>query len=66
MAKASDTPQAAHAHGVRYLTEGNLDAAEPLLKQAKVSGIKEAEQNLNELNKKREDNNLFDSFTNQN
>lgn len=66
LAKAGDTPQAVHARGVLYLIEGNLDAAEPLLKQAKVSGIKEAEQNLNELNKKREDNNLFDSFTHEN
>lgn len=62
LAKAGNSPQAIHARGVLYLIEGNLDAAEPLLKQAKVSGIKEAEQNLNELNKKREDNELFDSF----
>ncbi|WP_106831526.1 DUF3868 domain-containing protein [Parabacteroides pacaensis] len=63
LAKAGNSPEAIHARGILYLIEGNLDAAEPLLKQAKVSGIKEAEQNLNELKKKKENNELFDSFT---
>lgn len=60
--KAGDSPEAVHARGVLYLLEGNLDEAEPLLKQAGQAGIKEAAHNLDELRKKREDNRVFDEF----
>lgn len=39
LAKAGDTPQARYAHGVCELVKGNLDAAQPLLEEAKASGI---------------------------
>lgn len=55
LAKAGNSPEAVHARGLLYLLEGNLDAAEPLLKQAEASGVKEATHNLNELNKRKAD-----------
>lgn len=60
--KAGDSAEAIHARGVLKLIEGDLDGAETLLKQAKAAGVTGAADNLNELQKKREDNALFDSF----
>ena len=48
--------------GVIKLIEGDLDGAETLLKQAKEAGVIDAAANLRELQKKRDDNALFDSF----
>lgn len=62
LAKAGDSPEAIHARGVWNLLNGNLQEAESLLLQAKTAGIREAEVNLNELYKKKADNELFDSF----
>lgn len=62
LANAGNSPQAVHARGVLSLMEGNPDEAERLLKQAQSSGVKEAAANLEELQKKREDNALFDTF----
>ncbi|SEF67297.1 DUF3868 domain-containing protein [Parabacteroides chinchillae] len=60
--KAANSPEAIHSRGVLNLMQGNLDEAEILLKQAKAAGVKEADANLIELQKKRDDNVLFDSF----
>lgn len=62
LTKAGDSPEAVHARGVLYLIEGNLEAAKPLLEKAKVSGVAEAALNLKELQKKQENNELFNSF----
>lgn len=62
LAKAGNMPEAIHARGVLKLIEGDLDAAEPLLKQAKAAGVAQADDNLKELQKKKEDNAIFDSF----
>lgn len=60
--KAGQLPEAIHSRGVLQLMQGNLDAAQPLLEQAKAAGVKEAATNLGELEKKRADNALFDTF----
>ncbi|WP_293713629.1 DUF3868 domain-containing protein [uncultured Parabacteroides sp.] len=60
--KAGISPEASHARGVMFLIEGNLDAAEPLLKKAAEAGIEAASANLKELQKKRENDELFKSF----
>lgn len=62
LAKAGDSAEAIHARGVLKLIEGDLDGAEVLLKKAKDAGVIGAANNLRELQKKREDNALFDSF----
>lgn len=62
LAKAGDSAEAVHARGVLKLIQGDLDGAEPLLKQAEKAGVTGAAANLQELQKKREDNALFDSF----
>lgn len=62
LAKAGDSAEAVHARGVIKLIQGDLDGAEPLLKQAEKAGVAGAAANLQELQKKREDNALFDSF----
>lgn len=62
LAKAGNSAEAVHARGVIKLIEGDLDGAEPLLKQAEQAGVRGAAANLKELQKKREDNALFDSF----
>lgn len=62
LAKAGNSAEAVHARGVIKLIEGDLDGAEPLLKQAEQAGVAGAAANLRELEKKREDNALFDSF----
>ncbi len=62
LAKAGNSAAAQNARGVLNLLEGNLDAAEQLFKQAQAAGIPSATLNLEELEKKRADNALFDSF----
>ena len=62
LAKAGDSAEAIHARGVLKLIEGDLDGAEVLLKKAKDAGVIGAADNLRELQLKREDNALFDSF----
>lgn len=62
LSKAGDSAEAVHARGVLKMIEGDLDGAEVLLKQAKAAGIANADANLQELQKKRDDNALFDSF----
>ena len=62
LAKAGNSAAAQNARGVLNLLEGNLDAAERLFKQAQAAGITSATLNLEELEKKRADNALFDSF----
>lgn len=62
LAKAGNSAEAVHARGVLALLEGDLQKAEPLLIQAREAGIQAAEANLNELSKKKADNELFDSF----
>ena len=66
LAKAGTSPEAVHARGVLNLIEGNLDAARPLLEQAKSVGIQGASSNLKQLEKKKADNELFDSFNTPN
>lgn len=61
--KAGDSAEAVHARGVLKMLEGDLDGAESLLKQAKAAGVAGAADNLNEIQKKEEDNALFDSFS---
>lgn len=60
--KAGNSGEAVHARGVYALLNGNYTEAETLLKQAKAAGVKDADNNLQELQKKVEDNILFDSF----
>lgn len=55
--KAGSIPAAWNNSGVVYLLQGNLEQAEQLLNQAHVAGIQEAVHNLEELKKKREDDN---------
>ena len=62
LSKAGNSAEAIHARGVIKLIEGDLDGAETLLKQAKEAGVIDAAANLRELQKKRDDNALFDSF----
>ena len=62
LSKAGDSAEAIHARGVMKLIEGDLDGAEVLLKKANDAGVIGAANNLRELQKKREDNALFDSF----
>lgn len=62
LTKAGNSPEAIHARGILALLEDHLEEAGVLLRQAADAGIKEAETNLSELQKKREDNALFDSF----
>lgn len=62
LSKAGDSAEAIHARGVIKLIEGDLDGAEVLLKKANDAGVIGAANNLRELQKKREDNALFDSF----
>lgn len=62
LAKAGNGPEAIHAKGVLALLTGNLDEAEDLLRQAQSAGVKEAGANLEQLQKKLDDNALFDSF----
>lgn len=62
LARAGNSAEAVHAHGILKMIDGDLDEAEVLLKQAKQAGVIEAASNLIELQKKRKDNNLFDSF----
>lgn len=63
LSKAGDSAEAIHARGVLKLIESDLDGAEVLLKQAEAAGVAGAAENLKELQKKREDNTLFDSFS---
>lgn len=62
LAKAGNGPEAIHAKGVLALLTGNLDEAGDLLRQAQSAGVKEAGANLEQLQKKLDDNALFDSF----
>lgn len=62
LSKAGNSAEAIHARGVLKMIEGDLDGAEALLNQAKAAGVIDAANNLIELQKKREDNALFDSF----
>ena len=62
LSKAGNSAEAIHARGVIKLIEGDLDGAETLLKQAKEAGVIDAAANLRELQRKRDDNALFDSF----
>lgn len=62
LSKAGDSAEAIHARGVLKLIEGDLDGAEVLLKKANDAGVIGAANNLRELQKKRDDNALFDSF----
>ncbi len=64
LAKAGDTPQAANAKGALALLKGNLTDAKRYLEQAKAGGVTEADANLKELQKKLDDNALFDTFGN--
>ena len=60
--KAGNSPEAINARGVLDMMEGNLDSAESLFKQAQKEGVSAASENLKEIQKKRENNELFDSF----
>lgn len=62
LAKAGNSPQATHTRGVLALLEGNLNEAEQLLKQAQSAGVSQAAANLEEVAKKKADNELFRSF----
>lgn len=62
LAKAGNVPEAIHAKGVLAMLTGNLDEAGDLLRQAQSAGVKEAGANLEQLQKKLDDNALFDSF----
>ncbi|NDV66565.1 tetratricopeptide repeat protein, partial [Bacteroides sp. 224] len=53
--KVRTFPQSWNNLGVAYILQGDLDKAEEILKQAQVSGNKEATHNLNEIAKIRED-----------
>ncbi|NDV66106.1 tetratricopeptide repeat protein, partial [Bacteroides sp. 224] len=53
--KVRTFPQSWNNLGVAYMLQGDLDKAEELLKQAQVSGNKEATHNLNEIAKIKED-----------
>lgn len=62
LAKAGNSPQAINARGVYNMMQGNLDEAGKLLREAESQGVKEATANLKELQKKIDDNALFDSY----
>lgn len=62
LAKAGRSPEAIHARGVLSLLTGNLDEAGVLLREAQSAGIGEAEANLRQLQRKLDDNAIFDSF----
>ena len=53
------TPAAQNNQGVYHLLKGELDQAEECFKQAKNLGSPVAQANLEEVNKKREDNKAF-------
>ncbi|NDV57354.1 DUF3868 domain-containing protein [Bacteroides sp. 519] len=53
--KANNLPAAWNNLGIIYMLRGELDKATGLLNQASVGGVSEAEHNLKELAKKRED-----------
>lgn len=53
--KVRTQPQSWNNLGIAYMLQGDLEKAEELLKQASVSGSKEAAHNLEELAKIRED-----------
>lgn len=57
--KAGDLPEAVHSRGVLALLRGEYEQARTLLEQAQALGVKEAVHNLNELEKKIENNNQF-------
>lgn len=62
--KSENSPENENNRGVLYLIQGDLNNAETYLKRAQANGVKEASANLDELEKKRADNKLFDSFEN--
>lgn len=62
LASAGNSAEAVHARGILNLLDGNYDEAVRLLEEAKAAGVKEAAINLEELRKKVEDDELFDSF----
>ncbi|NDV67155.1 DUF3868 domain-containing protein [Bacteroides sp. 224] len=53
--KAQTLPAAWNNLGVAYLLQGDLQRAEELLTQASTTGVKEANHNLEELKKRKED-----------
>ncbi len=57
--KAGDSPQADHARALIAMLEGNYDEAEDLLISARNAGIPEAEHNLRELAKLKENETLY-------
>lgn len=60
--KAGNSPEALNARGVLAMLQGNYDLAYKLLQQAQSAGVKDAAANLQELNKKKADIELFNSF----
>lgn len=60
--KSGNSPKAAHARGIYALLNGNYTEAESQLKQAKDAGIQEAGKNLEEVQKKVEEERFFNSF----
>lgn len=60
--KAGDSAAADQARGVLALLKGDLDKAQSLFEKAQKAGIKQASENLKEVEKKRADNKLFESF----
>ena len=52
--KGDKRAEAANAQGVLYMLEGNYDQAEVFLKKAAVAGLSSANENLEELVRKRE------------
>lgn len=60
-----DDPAAWNNLGVLELYAGELDKAEELLAKAAQSGVTEAKHNLEELNKKRADNEKMKRFVNE-
>lgn len=57
--KAGDAPEAVHSRGVLALLRGNYELARTLLELAREMGVKEAEHNLEEMQKKIENNKHF-------
>ncbi len=62
LAKAGNSPQTTQARGILALMTGKYAEAKTLLEQAKAAGVTGADDNLKELQKKLDDNALFDSF----
>lgn len=60
LGKAGDSPEAIHARGVLALIRGEYEQARLLLVQARDAGVKEAEHNLGELQRKLENNQFFE------